>query len=440
MNKSIFYFYFSLYNNSMNELSHCEKDRDQISIIKAIEKLPSNYVGSKRKLLKNMWDVLIDNQVEFKSVFDAFSGSAFPSLFFKQMGKDVTCNDLLTSSALSAICLLENEKLPFGQDGKDYLDFLQTNMCSDYEDFVARNYKDIFFTEKECKFFDRMRRNVELATGKEFYCGLGVRDGKVIEKWAKTNTTIQPIDLKNPFGKKLTNKNQSKYMGTFLLYLIQYYINQNFFLGGRYYNGQTISKLEHRSEHQKHAVKQQEMPETILNLMGENKIVVKDLDDISVVTKSFKKLEKVLCEGKAKVFNEDIITLLEANVVKGDLLYLDPPYCDTSSDYASLYRFVEEYIYGDKLENLEHIQRGAKRFVSKKNYREHFEKLLSLCGDFKTWLISYNSSSFADKDTITSIIKNAGKQNVSILDVEIDYQYRKERTNDKETEYLILAR
>ena len=425
----------------MEELAqYMENDTKQTNIIKAIEKLPSNYVGSKRRLLKNMWDVLIDNHVDFNSVFDAFSGSAFPSLFFKQMGKDVTCNDILTSSALSAICLLENSELPFGDKGSDYLNFLQQNKCSDHGDFVTKNYKDIFFTEKECEFFDRVRRNVELMAGKEFYCGMGVKDGKSFEKWAKNNTSIQPIDLKNPFGKYSSTKEQSKHVGSFLLYLIQYYINQNFFIGGRYYNGQTISKLEHRLEHQKHVIKQQETSNTILNSMGETKLMSKSSDNIAVVSKSFEKLRKVLCEGKATVFNEDIITLLEANVVKADLLYLDPPYQDSSSDYASLYRFVEEYIYGEKLENLEHIQKGAKRFVHKKDYREHFEKLLSLCPDFKTWLISYNSSSFADKDTITSIIKNAGKKDVSILDVEIDYQYRKFRKNDKETEYLILAR
>ena len=110
---------------------------------------------------------------------------------------------------------------------------------------------------------------------------------------------------------------------------------------------------------------------------------------------------------------------------------------------------------------MEHIQKGAKRFAKKKGYQEHFEHLLSLCGDFPVWLTSYNESSYANLDLITSTIKNAGKSTVKVFEVPITYQYRKgkslvdfgETTHGKfgydptkgkqhlqrGTEYLILA-
>jgi len=74
---------------------------------------------------------------------------------------------------------------------------------------------------------------------------------------------------------------------------------------------------------------------------------------------------------------------------------------------------------------LDHIQKGAKRFIKKNGYQEHFEHLLSLCGKFPVWLTSYNESSYATLDLIVSTIKNAGKKTVKVLDIPITYQYRK---------------
>jgi adenine-specific DNA methylase len=110
------------------------------------------------------------------------------------------------------------------------------------------------------------------------------------------------------------------------------------------------------------------------------------------------------------------------------------------------------------LENLEHIQKGSKRFSSKKRYQQEFEYLLSLCLGFKTWILSYNDSSYADINTITSTIKKAGKSDVKVVEVPITYQYRKGKNKvdadhfqksyledghkyvERGVEYLIIAR
>ena len=216
---------------------------------------------------------------------------------------------------------------------------------------------------------------------------------------------------------------------------IENHVNQHCFLGGRYYNGQTVANLEHRLQHEKNNGKQ-----------------------ITDIPLSMEKFKRALTEGNGCVFNADILDLLESKLVTTDLLYLDPPYGGASSDYAVLYRFLEEYLYEDKLENLEHIKKGSKRFSKKKGYQEQFEHLLSLCGDFPTWLVSYNESSYADVETITSTIKNAGKKDVTVFNVPITYQYRKGKNvvdpehfktdysdaghkyEQRGTEYLILAR
>ena len=435
--------------------------REKQDIVKKISSIPSNYVGSKRRLLPHIWDVLEKYDVEYDSVFDAFSGSAMVSLLFKFMGKKVYSNDLLTSSAITAICLMENDSLPLS---KSDIKFLCNNEPKDVGDFVLKNYKDKFFTEKECRFLDRYRRNVELLCGDKFYCGLELLNKATLmsvpnsnftlsgdlstlrnvhkvgekfanEKWRDTTRKRRDANNEIMFDKSLSEMYE-KYKSSFSLFAISNHINQHCFLGGRYYDGQTIANLEHRLKHEKSKDR--------------------ELDDIPV---SVEKFGKILEEkGDVCVFNSDIVELLESQIINADLLYLDPPYGGASSDYANLYSFLEEYLYEQPLNELEHVQKGSERFSKKKGYDDQFAYLLSLCGSFDNWLISYNESSYADIDKIVSTIKNAGMSEVNLFEVPITYQYRKGKNVvdvdyfkknygekghkfvQRGTEYLILAR
>ena len=153
------------------------------------------------------------------------------------------------------------------------------------------------------------------------------------------------------------------------------------------------------------------------------------------------------------VINADIVGLLEkyAEVLASDLLYLDLPYGGAASDYAKLYGVMEENIYGKSLEDLPQAE-GLHRFVSRKEYQCQFEKLLSLCGHFKFWLLSYNDSSFDTLENIVSIVMGYGKTNVVTCDIPIAYKFRGTRQTDGATnadcgrassthgtEHLILA-
>jgi len=445
----------------MNLFDVFTEDRKKRQIVDLVSSLPSNYIGGKRRLLIHIWDVLEKNQIKFDSVFDAFSGSSLVSLMFKKMGKKVYCNDLLTSSAITAVCLLELEEIPILE--KD-IAFLCKNEPKDHGTFVLDNYKNKFFTEKECVFLDKYKKNVETLCGSKFYCGLELLNKATLSSIPNSNFSVYGKDLKNirsthEIGKSFwtekwrdtTRKRRDtnneimfeksiqetfgKYKSAFSLFAIESHINQNCFLGGRYYNGQTLANLEHRLKH--------------------DKSKGKEIDNIPIKIQDFKNIldnNNNICS----VFNSDIIELLESKTISADLIYIDPPFGGNSSDYAMLYRFLEEFLYEDKLENLEHIQKGSKRFCKTKGYQEQFEKLLSLCGNFPIWLLSYNDSSYASLDVIKSTIKNAGRSDIVVKEVPITYQYRKDKgevdlehfkDNDFEkkfsqrgTEYLILAR
>ena len=433
--------------------------REEHSLIDKISAIPSNYVGSKRRLLPHIVNAIKDRQIKFDSVLDAFSGSAMVSMLFKFMGKTVYANDLLTSSAITAICLLECDKIPVSESE---LNFLCNNHPKEHGTFVLDNYKDKFFTEKECNFLDRFKENVVALCGEKFYCGMELLSKATLASIPNSNFSVYGKSLKNlrsihnvdksfwtekwrdttrkrrddnneiMFGKALKEM-YSKYKGAFSLFAVENHINQNCFLGGRYYNGQTIAKLEHRIKHIKN-----------------------DGQDICYKPVTVNGFKEIITSGSCCVFNSDIIDLLESKALKTDFLYLDPPYGNASSDYAILYRFLEEYLYECKLEDMEHIQRGAKRFCKSKGYQEQFENLLSLCGDFGVWMISYNDSSYANLDVIKSTIKNAGKKEIDVIEVPITYQYRKGKNVvesdfkkyleegkthlQRGVEYLILAR
>lgn len=388
--------------------------RDRKNLIDRVTSAPTNYVGCKKRLLPYIYDVLKEEKIRFDSVLDAFSGSAIVSLFFKEMGKKVYSNDLLSSSTMTSKCLLATDapsrNIPLMPDD---LRFLYENVPDDCDAFVLNNYKDKFFTESECKFLDRYKKNMEKICGSKICWGYELINKAMLLSIPNSNFSI--------YGKNL------------------------------------------KSLRSTHDVEKSFWDEKWRDTTRKRRNANNEIMFGKVLVEIYQKYQKALKGMDAKitnrcyVFNNDIIELLEKNneVSKADLVYLDPPYGNTSSDYTILYRFLEEYICGAFLGDIEHIQKGAKRFNKNKGYQEQFEKLLSFCGGFKTWLISYNESSYADIDVIVSTIKNAGKKTVKVIDIPITYKHRTGRgivdpdwesyseTGKKHlergTEYLILA-
>lgn len=436
--------------------------------IEKISKIPfGGYTGNKKKILADIWHILDSEGVKFESVFDAFSGSAVFSLFMREIGKRVISNDFLTSSYLNALALVENPGYVLNYDEMMFV--INNKSCYDEKEaFVYKNYKDIRFTEKECLDLDRFRINLSLLNN-SYKSSVGFLNTKTtvvktpfgmidrgvdmlkhrikqMEKYGKGSEEHDRriglyfdkdmnLDFRQWFEKynqrfttAIFNHEEDRIMmgKSFLLRNMENNILNNCFIGGRYNEGQVISRVDHRLQHEKHR--------GVANI-NFVKVLVEDYV-------KFGRYDRFLFEGNKQpclALNCDIIELLESTNFVSDLIYLDPPYGGASSDYAYLYQFLEEYIYGEKIENLEHIQKYGKRFSNAKTYEENFVKLLGLIDRFPIWVLSYNDSSWQSKDYIVNLLKSFRK-NVKVFSIDnYIYNYRDDKTKKSGTEYVFLV-
>ncbi|MDR0370922.1 MAG: DNA adenine methylase [Prevotellaceae bacterium] len=107
-------------------------------------------------------------------------------------------------------------------------------------------------------------------------------------------------------------------------------------------------------------------------------------------------------------FNENIIDLLP-NLSNIDLVYFDPPYCNSHADYQGFYHLLETYTeYWRDKKFINGIKRYEPQrhsgFDKKSEAINSFEKLFELSNDIPYWLISYNNRSYPDIQTFEKMI------------------------------------
>lgn len=461
--------------------------------MKAIEKLPLPYTGNKKKLIYAIHETIMKHGLKFNSVLDAFSGSATISFLFKMMGKKVLSNDILTCSYLNSVAFVENPGIKLTDEEKEFL-LLHEN--SNKTTFVEDNYLGISFREnpdkgrfnkftlKECQYLDNFRANIDELCNRHLE-GLSLAANAAVVLRLPFGNMDQSIDIMShrkkqskEYGKgtnnhdrrigiyyddeynlkfnkwfkkyvsdfmkvvpKLDPKNEIKIKRASCMANLQQHILRDCFVGGRMHNGQVLSEVESRLDHQKNQLKRHlsngnssEMNFTTQRDKGRR-------PGEGLKWWSFADLQ---LPGKCLAVNMDILTLLESGFCDNiDCAYFDPPYGGQSSDYATMYRFLEEYIYSDKLENLPHLS-GSNKFVKRKNYEPHFVQMLDRAKNIPLWMFSYNDSSWKNTDYIKQVIQ---KHNRSVIVEELSsnyrYLYRKRQGRGQgrtSKEYLIIAR
>ena len=132
-----------------------------------------------------------------------------------------------------------------------------------------------------------------------------------------------------------------------------------------------------------------------------------------------------------KAYNLDVFEALKT--IKADIIYMDPPYAGTMNDYFGFYGLLDSYITGQKAQPFDN------NFIDKATIIDQFDKLFSNLGNYKYWILSYNSRSKPSKEELLTLLK---KYSDDVVVNEMPYVYRvtgKEK-KQKDVEYLFVAK
>lgn len=116
---------------------------------------PTKFMGSKRKLLKHIWNVA--SQFTCDSVLDLFSGSGVVGYMFKAQKKQVFANDYLGMAASFSTALIENNDICLTDT--EVARLLKPNLNAD--DFVSKTFKGLYYTDEENTMIDSIRANIK---------------------------------------------------------------------------------------------------------------------------------------------------------------------------------------------------------------------------------------------------------------------------------------
>ncbi|EGK61681.1 DNA adenine methylase [Centipeda periodontii DSM 2778] len=115
---------------------------------------PTRFMGSKQKLLHEVWAVA--SQFGAETITDLFSGSGIVSYMFKAQGKTVLSNDYMAMSATFSKAMVENNTVTLSSCTAEELLLAQKE--SDH--FVARTFQGLYYTDEENDLIDTLRTNI----------------------------------------------------------------------------------------------------------------------------------------------------------------------------------------------------------------------------------------------------------------------------------------
>ncbi len=121
----------------------------------ATEYPSTRYMGSKNKLLTEIWAVA--SQFEFETAIDLFSGSGIVGYMLKSHGKSVISNDYMAMSATFAKAMIENNEVVLSQ--KEALALLEPNRPID--NFVETKFQGLYFSDDDNRLIDMVRANIK---------------------------------------------------------------------------------------------------------------------------------------------------------------------------------------------------------------------------------------------------------------------------------------
>lgn len=121
----------------------------------ALQYPPTRFMGSKNKLLTQIWAVA--SQFDFDTAIDLFSGSGVVSYMLKTRGKAVVSNDYMAMSAVFAKAMVENNRVTLSREEAEAL----LEPCKRIDHFVEKTFRGLYFSNHDNRLIDVLRANIK---------------------------------------------------------------------------------------------------------------------------------------------------------------------------------------------------------------------------------------------------------------------------------------
>ena len=116
------------------------------------------YLGSKQRMLPFIEKVVDDNTCNIHTVADIFGGTGVVANLFKEKGKNIIVNDILTSNYVSYQTWFSSSKI---DENKIKNKLFELNHLSGVSGYVTKNFGNRYFSIDNAKKIDAIREQIE---------------------------------------------------------------------------------------------------------------------------------------------------------------------------------------------------------------------------------------------------------------------------------------
>lgn len=328
------------------------------------------YFGGKRKLVKDIFN----HAKKDKGVFvDAFLGGGSVSLYAKAKGYKVIANDIALRSYITGKVFIENSRIKLNDEDLARL-FIKTK----HDGFIKKNYCPKVFVSKTADFLDNafaVVRGIENETKRNLLTLTLIKFILSTRQFGKFTHTKDTLDLeKNDYEWPLRSKSHAP---------------------------KNLRMIQH----------------PLLTLKEIKKTINKGIFDNN---------------QENEIHKEDVFNFLKH--VKGDVIYFDPPYPESSA-YEDEYYILDCILAGEKIKK-------EKSVFSKADGKIFIEKMLECSKHIPQWIISLGQTK-ADMgikpEELMTIVQKHRKAELQMLDHKWSVANAGGRPQGDNIEYLVVT-